>query len=202
VNQVTNEWTLWTIIVLFIAYIVAAMIPVFFLTGLFSHMIQKVNEIRRQAIVLIGLGVAALILMPLSFTSPAVYGYLVFMPMVLWWTIAIVLPFFILRTISGHKPEWSDALTCTLYLSALFLAIALIAVLLDLPTQTVIYDPMVILQFLLPTGSPNPPGNIPWAEYQFIRVIVVMGLAFLSYGILEGVRRISGKRRNKNPIDE
>ncbi len=198
----TNEWTLWTIIFLFIAYIVVAMIPVFFLTGFFSYRIQKVNEICRQAIILIGLGVAALILIPLSFTSPAMYGYLVFMPMVLWWTIAIVLPFFILSNVPGHKPEWSDALIGTLYLSALFLAIALIAVLLDLPTQTIIYDPMVILQFLLPTGSPNPPGNIPWVAYQFIRVGIVMGLAFLSYGILEGVRRISGKRRNKNPIDE
>jgi hypothetical protein len=199
---VTNEWTLGTIIFLFIAYIVVAMIPVFFMTGLSAYLIQKVKDIRRQAVILICLGVAALILTPLSFNSPAVYGYLVFMPMVLWWTIAIVLPFFILRNISGYKPEWSDAVICTLYVSALFLAIALIAIMFDLPTQTVVYDPMVILQFLLPTGVPNPPGNIPWIEYQFIRVVVVMGLAVLSYGIFEGVRRISRNRRNKNPIDE
>jgi hypothetical protein len=199
---VTNEWTLGTIIFLFIAYIVVAMIPVFFMTGLSAYLIQKVKDIRRQAVILICLGVAALILTPLSFNSPAVYGYLVFMPMVLWWTIAIVLPFFILRNISGFKPEWSDAVICTMYVSALFLAIALIAIMFDLPTQTVVYDPMVILQFLLPTGVPNPPGNIPWVAYQFIRVVVVMGLAVLSYGILEGVRRISRNRRNKNPIDE
>ena len=198
----TNEWTLGTIIFLFIAYIVVGMIPVFFMTGLSAYLIQKVKDIRRQAVILICLGIAALILTPLSFNSPVVYGYLVFMPMVLWWTIAIVLPFLILRNISGYKPEWSDALICTLYVSALFLAIALIAIMFDLPTQTVVFDPMVILQFLLPTGVPNPPGNIPWVAYLFIRVVVVMGLAVLSYGILEGVRRISRNRRNKNPIDE
>jgi hypothetical protein len=109
---VTNEWTLGTIIFLFIAYIVVAMIPVFFMTGLSAYLIQKVKDIRGQAVILIGLGVAALILTPLSFNSPAVLGYLVFMPMVLWWTIAIVLPFLILRNISGYKPEWSDALIC------------------------------------------------------------------------------------------
>ena len=197
----TNEWTIGTIIFLFIAYIVVAMIPVFFMTGLFAYIIQRTGTIRRQAVILIGIGVAAVILMPLSFTSPAMYGYLVFMPMVLWWTIAIVLPFFILCNVRGHKPEWSDALICTLYLSALFLAIALIAVLLDLPTQTVIYDPMVILQFLLPTGSPNPPGHIPWVAYQFTRFVVVLGLAVLSYGLMEGIRRISGRSRNRNTME-
>lgn len=175
------------------------MVPVLLLTGMIAYLIKRGQDIRIQLAVLIVIGMMAFIFSMFSpnSSSGSFFGYLLLSPMTLWWAIAIFLPFFIIRHFFGPVMDWTEPILCTLFISVIFLVIAIIVLILDLMVQSVMYDPLLVLQFLLPTPGPGSPEEIPSSIFQIFRFLIIVGLAVVSYLLIRLIRILRLKERRR-----
>jgi hypothetical protein len=191
----TNEWTVGGIVILFIGYIVVWMVPVLLLAGLLAYILQKVKNIRTQVAILISLGIIAVLfsMADLIFPQGVSLSYLLLSPVSLFWALAIVFPLVVLWHHSQERASPMDAVICTLAVSSIFLVLAIILLIIGLATQILFLDPLLFLEFVLPT-----PGFLlyiyPPELVWLLRFGIVLGLAALSYLVLRSYRTVRRKR--------
>ena len=192
----TNEWTVGGIVILFIGYIIMTMVPVLLLAGIIAYILQKVKDVRTQVVILVALGIiAALFSLPVLFFPPGISSsYLLLSPVSLLWELAIVLPLIVLWHYSSERVSSMDAVICTISVSVIFLILAIVLLILAFATRTLLLDPLLFLQFVLPTPDPVTNGVYFSLPIWVLRFSIVPGLASLSYLLMRGFRTIRRKR--------
>jgi hypothetical protein len=191
----TNEWTIGTSIFLLIVYIVAWMVPVLLLAGIIAYILERVKDFRTQVAILFSLGVIAFLFSLGVIFSPqgSPSSYLLLSPLSLFWALAIVLPLVILWHYSPERTSSMEAVVCTLIVSAIFLALAVALLMIGYITQSILIDPLLFLQFVLPTPVSvlySYPSGLVW----FLRFCIILGIATLSYLLLRSYRTLHRKR--------
>jgi hypothetical protein len=196
----TSEWTIGTYSLILIGYIVVWMVPVLLLAVIIAYVLERVKDFRTQVAILFSLGVIAFLFSLGVIFSPqgSLSSYLLFSPLSLFWALAIVLPLVILWHYSPEKPSSMDVVICTFAVSAIILVLAIVLLIVAFITQSVLIDPLLFLQFVLPT-----PGLVlyiyPPELVWFLRFCIVLGLAALSYLLLRSYRTFRQKRSESSP---
>lgn len=195
----TNEWTVGTYSLLLISYIVLWMVPVLLLSGIIAYVLKRVKDIRTQIAILFSLAIIAfLISQGLLFSAQERYSsHVFFSPLSLFWALAIVIPLVVMWRYSREKPSSMDAVVCTLYVSAIVFVLAVVLIMVAFIKQSVLIDPFLFLQFVLPT-----PALIlythPIELFWFPRFCIILGLAALSYLLMTSYRALREKKKERS----